>query len=34
DQSLVDLVMIGTELGRKDSGSISRNCDREGDGTT
>ncbi|KAK2369722.1 hypothetical protein QL285_082838 [Trifolium repens] len=33
-QSLVGSVVIGAELGRKDHGSIPRNCDREGAGTT
>jgi hypothetical protein len=34
NQSLVGLVVIGAELGREDYGSIPRNCDREGAGTT
>jgi hypothetical protein len=29
DQSLVGLVVIDVELGRKDHGSISHNCDPE-----
>jgi hypothetical protein len=33
-QSLVGSVVIGAELGREDHGSIPRNCDREGAGTT
>jgi hypothetical protein len=33
-QSLVGSVVIGVELGREDHGSIPRNCDQEGDGTT
>jgi hypothetical protein len=34
NQSLVGSVVIGAELGREDHGSIPRNCDREGAGTT
>jgi hypothetical protein len=34
NQSLVGSVVIDAELGREDHGSIPRNCDREGAGTT
>jgi hypothetical protein len=34
NQSLVGSVVIDAELGREKHGSISRNCDRKGVGTT